>query len=91
MRYYQSPRPRSERLAAQATLPPAPPAPVVWTMTEAEFNAQVEEARLSIEDACQDNPEVSPDDVWHDCAMSLQHNVPPSMRKEFRERLGIYL
>ena len=90
MRRGQQPRSREQRLADQSNLPPVR---VVreWTMTEAEFEHEVAEALLSIEDAKADNPEVGEDDVAHDVIISLSHNVPPVLRREFRERLGIYL
>ena len=74
--------PEEEARINQRQLPPAP-SPFM-TLEEALADVDLE--------ACyNDFPDVNPDDVAHDVIINMQLMVHPRDRKEFRERLGLYI
>lgn len=86
-----APRPRADRLAAQADLPPAPVVHVRKPMTDAEIMALVEEVRLGVEDAKGDNPDVGEDDITYEIAMSMTAGLPRKEAVMVQRMCGIYL
>lgn len=57
-------------------------------MTEMQIDELLREIEASCEEACAENPDVNPDDVYHEVSNSVLATADPAVRREVRARLG---